>query len=170
METFITVDYALVCVPEDFLRQHMNNGVVPRLLGWDMEDGLTTHKPSRNKEGHLTILKQMHISQQPFLQLLKFLRLGHLDPEHQQEVYDTAICLGGLDAVDAHAKRTLAEGSPPLLYNPTSPKEDVREMYCWTIRNMNIDHELRSLAKEGWSVTEPIDNIYVFLRRPVTGK
>ena len=127
METFITADYAMVCVPEDFLRQHMNNGVVPRLLGWDMEDGLTTHKPSRNKEGHLTILKQMHISQQPFLQLLKFLRLGHLDPEHQQEVYDTAICLGGLDAVDAHAKRTLAEKSPSdPLYNPTSPKEDGR--------------------------------------------
>ena len=59
METFITLDDVVVCVPVAFLKSHMNNSVVPRLLGWDMEDGLTTPKPSRNEDGHLTMLKDM---------------------------------------------------------------------------------------------------------------
>ena len=173
METFVTLDDVVVCVPVAFLKKCMNNSVIPRLLGWDVEDGLTTPTPSRNAHGHLTILKDMHILKKDFVKLLQFFRVGQLPLQYQQEVYEASMCLGGFDALDAFV---LAQSKTPPSRagsNPMTPKEDMRAEYTWTIRHMNIEAELKNLQNEGWSVTQPVENqsnsFHVYLRRPVAG-
>ena len=151
MESFVTYDEALVCVPLDFLKSRMSNGVVPRLLGWDTPDGLTTPKPSRNNEGQLTVLKHMHIGQHAFLKLLQFLRVGHLPHEHIQEAYTASISLGGFEELDAYVRTHSKDGGP---YHPMTPGEDTENTYVWTVRHMNT---LDINAMKEWSVTQPVN-------------
>ena len=165
METFITMDGAMVCVSKEFIRLRMNNGVVPRLLGYAMEDGLTTPEPSRNSEGHLTVLQSMKISREAFAKLLQLLRVGHIPSAFHQIVYDAAVLLGGFECVDAYLAKESSEPKP-LDAHPMTPREDVDNQYDWTIQHMNITQELRRLSKEGWSVTLPVQgDHHVYLRR-----
>lgn len=173
METFVTRDNAVVCVSSEFLRLRMDNGVVPRLLGWRMRDGLTTPKPSRNTDGHLTILQHMHIRKAPFLKLLQFLRVGWLPHHHLQEAYEASIPLGGFPPLDAYMRGHAHQGAA---HHPMTPQEDVWDLYAWTVCHMNtIDVNKHHAA--GWSVTQPVapaegaDCVHVYLRleKPLRG-
>ena len=173
MESFITADGAVVHVPVRFIERHMNNGVVPRLLGWDMADGLTTPKPSRNKDGHIEMLVHMQIGKVAFVKLLQFLRLGQIPSEYHQMVYDASISLGGLDALDAYlmaaqqeAGSREEEDKSDEPANPMNPREDVQNRYRWTTQHMNIHEVLQQLTSTGWSVTDLVEpgGMHVYLR------
>lgn len=175
MESFITYDHAVVCVPAEFLRRRMDNGVVPRLLGWDVPDGLTTPKPSRDQNGHLTILQHMQIRKHAFLKLLQFLRLGSIPSNVHQVVYDASVSLGGFEELDAYLGRAQQEPGPaaasPRAHHPMTPEDDTENKYVWTVRHMNtIERDTDEEA--GWSVTRPValqgegtPCMHVYLRR-----
>lgn len=133
---------------------HFANGVFPRLLGFDTEDGLTTTYPSRDEYGRFTILRQLGVSKGDFLHLLQFTRTGHLDKFELEGARRAALLLGGLPALDAYT----------LPYNPVTPEDDVHHTYEWMV---TLDAQIRSFVREHpeWEVAGPARQFYYYLRK-----
>ena len=161
----------VVAISDTFILQHLDNGVVPRLLGFARDDGLTEPRPSTNAEGHHTILAQLGIESTPLLHLLQFFRLGSVPPAHRQSMYEVSLRLGGFEKLDQYmrgqdVRETEQARAPP---SPCQlPSQDTRGQYQWTLCNSNHSTELMQRAQDGWSVTDGPgpDSYHVYLRKP----
>ena len=93
--------------------QYFNNGVFPRLLGLNAEDGLTTPEPSRDSDGRLTILMKLGISRRAFLGLLRLLRCGasrsSFDRRDWDDIINASLSMGGIEAVDEVVRHACAD-------------------------------------------------------------
>lgn len=59
-------DGSTVPVLRTFMQEHFDNGVVPRLMGWDTDDGLTTLHPSMDDAQRYTILREIGMGKTDF--------------------------------------------------------------------------------------------------------
>ena len=159
----VTYDGPEVPVDESFIRTHLDNGVFPRLLGWNTKDGLTTPEPSRDSEGRYTILKSLGVSHRAFLGLLRFLRMQSMPDGLVDEVVNASLCVGGVDALDAYMRN--ASQCPPEKYNPMKPDEDTLQLFRWATMHMSHSTEVAALVQEGWSVTAPMNDYILFFRK-----
>ena len=110
---FCTTD-SVVPITRAFFDAHMCNGVVPRLLGFEMQDGLTTKYASTTPCGAYTIFRTLGISTIALNNLMRWMRVGHVTDAYRDVAYDASLRLGGFAAIDAamtkhraneHAKR-----------------------------------------------------------------
>ena len=168
--TFMMADAVVLPIERRFITEHLNNSVMPRLVGFHMDDELSTREVSKDAEGHLTILHSLGICSADMLHLMQWLRTKSVPSEFRQRAYETSIKLGGLDALD----RAMTEGAAPTKAPrqprqplPACPRDDVHAEYQWFVLNINrIDHP-DTLMDRGWSVAGPYEsNTYMsYLRR-----
>lgn len=160
---FCTVDQSMVPILRSFIVKHMNNGVVPRLLGFDTADGLTTACPSRTSTGTYTIFRDLGIHSRELLHLMQWLRTDKLPEIHRQAAYETSLRLGGLDTIDLDMVEPSAK---PHARPPMQPNDDTDDAYQWMISNVNtIDYD--ALTNHRWTVTTLVSekDYYCYLRR-----
>ena len=170
----VTYDGFEVPLTEAFVRRHLDNGVFPRLLGWKAEDGLTTPEPSLDSEGRHTILAKLGVAHRPFLGLLRFLRSGmhSVSPDRLEEIMDTSLCIGGIEALDQALRESLKGAAPaapagaPPDYNPLTPAEDTLNVFRWATIHMSHSSEMVEMASSGWSVTKGMNDYILFVRKP----
>lgn len=157
---FAMLDGSTLPVLRSFVDQHLDNGVVPRLLGFPMPDGLSTPNPSMDEKKRLTILCELGMEKQDFLDLLQLLRTRDVAPTALLGARRAALLLGGLDAVDAYVRPE----PPEVPYNPVRPDQDKLHRFQWTV---SLDIHAAELREDGWSVTGPSgDTFRYYLRKP----
>lgn len=165
-----------VVLTRDFVERHFSNGVFPRLMGWDMDDGLTTPRPSCDAEGRYTILADMGLDLRPFLHLLRFLRTGTFAQENDvDDAYHASLCVGGIEALDAHLiqrRDAMTQKNGGSLrgaegYNPQTPADDVKGLFSWATMMVVHSTDLIALLQQGWSVAGDRNDHNVYLRREI---
>lgn len=149
-----TRDGTTVPLLRSHAEQHLCNGIVPRLLGWPVEDGLTTPHPSRDEQGRYTILQDLGVDRGDFLHLLQFFRTPHLSDFALTAARRAALQLGGVAALDAY--------QPP--YNPTCPEQDTEHRYQWSVC---LDALVFSFMRDnpGWEVSQASSQLHFFYCR-----
>ena len=98
--TFVLADNVVLPIARRFIAEHLDNRVVPRLLGVRMDDGLHTREVPTNADGHLTILRSLGIHSEEMLHLMQWLRTKSVPSKFRQRAYETSLKLGGLDTLD----------------------------------------------------------------------
>lgn len=162
---FAMTDGSTVPVLRSFVEQHLDNGVVPRLLGFAMDDGLSTPQPSVDDQQRLTILCQLGIDKSDFLDLLQLLRTQDVTASGHHGARRAALLLGGVEAVDAYVPPV---AKPEQVYHPMRPEQDTLDQYHWTV-SLDMDISENRLIEHGWSVTERTqDTFRYYLRKPKT--
>ena len=103
---FCTTD-SVVPITRTFFDAHMRNGVLERLLGFAMDDGLTTSYASRTACGAYTIFRMLKIDSCSLSHLLQWMRVGFVSEAYRDMAYNVSIRLGGFSRIDdlmrAHA-------------------------------------------------------------------
>lgn len=169
---FCTVDRCMLPVSRDFITTYLTNGVVPRLLGFTMEDGLTTPRASKNADGAYTIFRDLGICTSNLLHLMQWLRTGQLSEAFRQNAYETALRLGGLDVID---RAILVPPPPPVpppvppvpVPLPMHPSEDTTDAFQWRIANINVLADESMFSDYQWTVAGLVieQNYHCYLRR-----
>lgn len=160
---FAMLDGSTLPVLRSFVDQHLANGVVPRLLGFPMPDGLSTPNPSMDEKKRLTILCELGMEKQDFLDLLQLLRTHDVGPTALLGARRAALLLGGVEEVDAYVPPAPAK-PPEDPYNPIRPEQDTLHRFQWTV---SIDMQVAEQIEHGWSVTGPTrDAFRYYLRKP----
>ncbi len=162
---FQTFDGCTVPIAESFIRQHMSNGVFPRLLGLPMSDGLTTPQPSADGRQRLTILVDLGVRSTPLLHLMQLLRTGRLPPDCRQEAYEVSLRLGGFAAVDQFMDNPPPPEAPKRTTPALLPEDDVADEFQWTIANINHTNAMEELRRDNWTATVGRDMYYMVHRR-----
>lgn len=164
---FAMLDGSTLPVLRSFVDQHLANGVVPRLLGFPMPDGLSTPNPSMDEKKRLTILCELGMEKQDFLDLLQLLRTRDVTEMALSRARRAALLLGGVEVVDAYVlPAPPAPQEPAVPYHPILPEQDTLHHFQWTVA---LDNEIaaRQLIEHGWSVTGPArDAFRYYLRKP----
>jgi hypothetical protein len=148
------------------------------------EHALSTNSPSKDEKGHYTILSDLNITRTGFLNVVSFLRLGFLSPEHIETALYTANILGGIPELDQYileknkqkqealALQKELESRPP----PTCPEEDTRQLFDWVTVTTEAypmaEKERFTYAQKGWSATGGTvvisNNTFMYYRRNKT--
>ena len=164
MLLFAMPDGSTVPVLRSFVEQHLDNGVVPRLLGFPMADGLSTPQPSVDNQQRLTILCQLGMDKHDFLDLLQLLRTRDVTVLALQGARRAALLLGGVEAVDTYVPPAMAPACP---YHPVCPEQDTLDRFHWTV-SLDVDLRENNLVEEhGWSVMGGTgDQFRYYLRKP----
>ena len=165
---FCTVDRDMLPVSRDFIATHLNNSVVPRLLGFAMDDGLTTPRASKNADGAYTIFRDLGICTSDLLHLMQWLRTGQLSATFRQNAYETALRLGGLDAIDRAILVPPTPPPPPVPESlPMNPSEDTADAFQWRIANINTLSDESMFSDHQWTVAGLVSeqDFYCYLRR-----
>ena len=159
---FAMLDGSTLPLLRTFVEQHLNNGVVPRLLGFPVADGLTTPNPSTDDRKRLTILCELGICKEDFLALLQLLRTRDVTPLALVGARKAALLLGGLEAVDMYV------AAPNTVYHPMRPQEDTLNRFSWMVAPDTHLHCGRVDHNGGeWSVTvRTEDQFRYYLRKP----
>lgn len=149
-----TCDGSTLPLLRSYAEQHLSNGIVPRLLGWPVEDGLTTPQPSRDDQGRYTLLQDLGVDKDDFLHLLQFFRTPDLNTSALRAARRAALQLGGVEALDAYR--------PP--YNPSIPEEDTKHRYEWSVC---LDSLVSSYIREnpGWEAARASSQMHYFYCR-----
>lgn len=153
-----TCDGTTVPLLRSHVEQHLCNGIVPRLLGWPMADGLTTPYPSRDDQGRYTILQDLGVDRGDFLHLLQFFRTPDLSEFALGAARRAALQLGGVEALDAYR--------PP--YNPTSPEEDTKHQYEWSVCLDSLVFQFMR-NNPGWEAARSSAQVHYFYCRKLKG-
>ena len=153
-------DDSTVPVLRTFMQEHFNNGVVPRLLGWDTDDGLTTLHPSMDDAQRYTILRELGVVKSDFLSLLQLLRTGDVTEDDWMGARRAALLLGGLDVVDAYVRPTVEPA-----YNPMSPQEDTRQWFTWKVAVDVNPPEENETGTHTWSATRRTEDPFRYWYR-----
>ena len=150
-------DGSAVPLPRKVLDTQLQNGVLPRLLGCPMADGLTTPLPSRDSFGRYTVLRHLGMRHEDFLLLLQFLRTHDLTAMELPLARRAALLLGGVEALDRYRP-------PSLPYNPVCPEQDVQRRFVWTVI---LDSLVPSFlaAHAGYDVAGPASSQFYFYCR-----
>ena len=163
----VTVDGYEVPLTEEFIRTHLDNGVFPRLLGWEAEDGLTTREPRRDRVGRHTILSDLGVSREAILELLRFLRVGGALGEAG---YQASLCIGGVEACDRLLRGNgdkCRDAAETAAYNPMTPRDDCRSAFRWSIIHSAHTTNIAAMVEDGWSVTTAFSYYVIYLRREI---
>ena len=96
---FCTTD-SVVPITRTFFDEHMRNGVLERLLGFAMEDGLTTSYASRTPCGAYTIFRALKVDSCALSHLLQWMRVGFVSDAYRDTAYNVSIRLGGFARID----------------------------------------------------------------------
>lgn len=117
-----------------------------------------------NKDGHITILKDLDISNTDWYNLIQFLengliKLNHLDKNESikliENVNITSIKLGGFPSFDNFYKDFYNKIKNYEFYNPLDPREDKKQLYIWDLQiNDNINFRKSHKIEDGWLVTK----------------
>jgi len=150
-------DTGVVPVSAACIQEHLNNGIVQRLLGTVCpDDGLMERRPSRDEWGQYTIMQDLHIEATSLLNLLQFFRTGAIPAEKVQDVYEVSLRLGGFDRLDAWMRgredtpaTDVQEAGP----GPQTPQDAGAGLYDWASLHMNHSEQIFQLTKLGWSAT-----------------
>lgn len=164
---FCMMDRKMLPVSRDFITTHLTNGIVPRLLGFAMDDGLTTPRASKNADGAYTIFRDLGICTSDLLHLMQWLRTGELSETFRQNAYETSLRLGGLDAID-RAMLVPPTPPPPVPASlPVNPSEDTTDAFQWRIANINALSDESMFSDHQWTVAGPVSeqDYYCYLRR-----
>lgn len=148
------------------------------------EHALSTTSPSKDEKGHYTILNDLNITRTGFLQLVSFLRLGFLSPEHTAPVLYTANILGGISELDQYILEKNKQKQEALALQkdlenrplPTCPEEDTRQLFDWVTVTTETypmaEKERFAYAQKGWSATGSTvvinNNTFMYYRRTKT--
>lgn len=157
---FAMLDDTTLPLLSDFVTTHLNNGVFPRLLGFAMDDGLTTPVPSMDKKGRFTILRELGMQKSDFMALLQLLRTQDIWPEALEGARRAALLVGGVSAVDTYVCKPPALPLP----NPMEPGEDHEQAYQWAVM---VDSAIKDspLLADGWTVAGKAEIYRYYMRR-----
>jgi len=140
---------------KQFIIEKMNN-IVKRLLGLnDKEDDLTTSEPSKNSDGEYLIFYNLNINYKYFMFLISFLKTNFLKEIYFEQVQEVANILGGFESLDNYIINFYKK---PIIYNPKTPKEDIKNEYIWLLLDFNcaypqIIEERKNYLDNGWYTT-----------------
>jgi hypothetical protein len=161
-----TVDGATVPVTVAFIEQHMDNRILPRLLGLAVDNDLTTSKPSKDDKNCFTIFQDLGVASGPLLRLMQFFRTGSVPNHLLQEMYETSLRLGGFSQLDHYMAQPPPPPPPP--HAPCSPQEDLQREFEWTVCHMNVNDNIQQLVDKGWSAAAQLGCIHVYMKRPMS--
>tara|TARA_B100000424_G_C22933504_1_gene496633 strand:+ start:583 stop:1176 length:594 start_codon:yes stop_codon:yes gene_type:complete len=162
----------LIIVNLDELRQYerLKDANVFKLLFGINEDSQFGDFKVEETDGYINLFKDFGINRTEWNLFLNFLKYGYT-PYYNEKIDGISteraksnveslnnLChiFGGLNSFDEFYKKFYEENNTELNYNPQCPKEDIKNLYNWTIIDDGHVYNLRDFActhreEDGWS-------------------